>query len=107
MQQRAVQSARQQHPRPRGGAGQSGGLQQAAGPIHTKPTVLGPEQCGATLLGRGHDPLCQQGTSPLRQFGDVPAAGALAQQLHQGWGQAATAAMGRQVQGQGLPLRLE
>jgi hypothetical protein len=69
--------------------------------------VIGPKQGGTAVLGRGHRPLCQQRPAPLGQFGDVPAAGALAQQLLQGRGQAATAAVGRQMQGQGPLLRLE
>ena len=54
VQQGAMQVAGQQHPTSRLCHRQQGGLQQATGPIHPKPTALGTQQIRAFLLGLGH-----------------------------------------------------
>ena len=54
VQQGAMQVAGQQHPTARLCHRQQGGLQQATGPIHPKPTALRTQQVRALLLGLGH-----------------------------------------------------
>ena len=101
MEQGAVQVAGQQHPTAGGHEGQQCRLQQTGGTVDAEPAVVGGEQGRTTPLRFRHGTLRFEGATDGGQLRQVPAAGGAPQQLPQAWGQAAPAAMGRQVQRQG------